>query len=151
MELTAFDKDLLNLLQGGIQFTAKPYEAMASQLGVAEEVVLTRLRELKAAGYIRKIGAFFNSDQLGYSGTLVAVRVVPEYLAEVAEKINEYPEITHNYQRRGDYGLWFTLITNNTDRRKKILGEIQSQRGVLSMMDLYSQKKYKIDVRFNLK
>ena len=60
MELTAFDKDLLNLLQGGIQFTAKPYEAMASQLGVAEEIVLTRLRELKAAGYIRKIRAFFN-------------------------------------------------------------------------------------------
>ena len=151
MELTAFDKELLNALQGGIEFVHKPYETMANKLGVSEERVLNRLTELKKAGYVRKIGAFFNSDKLGYSGTLIAVKVMDEYLDEVAERINEYPEVTHNYQRRGEYALWFTFITDRPERQAQVLAEVKALPGVVSLMDLYSQKKYKIDVRFKLK
>ena len=50
MELTAFDKQLLNILQGGVQFVPKPYEAMAEQLGVSEDRVISRLQELKKDG-----------------------------------------------------------------------------------------------------
>ncbi|MBR1697935.1 MAG: AsnC family transcriptional regulator [Anaerovibrio sp.] len=151
MELTTFDKQLLNILQGGVQFVPKPYEAMAEQLGVSEERVISRLQELKEKGFIRKLGAFFNSDKLGYNGTLVAAKIEPGHVADVAAKINEYPEITHNYQRSCGYGLWFTVITNSDDRRKQILSEIRSLPGVISLLDLYSQKKYKINVQFKLK
>ncbi|MCR5176774.1 MAG: Lrp/AsnC family transcriptional regulator [Anaerovibrio sp.] len=151
MELTSFDKQLLNELQGGIQFVSRPYELMAQKLGVSEQVVLERLDQLQQEGLIRKIGAFFNSDKLGYSGTLIAVKVQQQYIAQVASKINEYPEVTHNYQRSGDYALWFTLITNDAKRREHILTTVRNLPGVSALMDLYSQKKYKIDVRFQLK
>ena len=149
MELTAFDKQLLNILQGGVQFVPKPYEAMARQLGVSEDRVISRLQELKKDGFIRKVGAFFNSDKLGYSGTLVAAKIEPDYVEDVATKINEYPEITHNYQRSCGYVLWFTAITNNDERRNQILSEIRALPGVISLLD--SQKKYKINVQFKLK
>lgn len=151
MELTSFDKELLNKLQGGIPFVNRPYQVLADQLGVSEERVLKRVAELKESGFIRKLGAFFNSDRLGYKGTLIALKVEPDQLAEVAEKINEYPEVTHNYQRSGDYALWFTLITNSDERRQRILAEVRALPGIVSLMDLYSQKKYKIDVKFRLK
>ncbi|ORU00810.1 Heme biosynthesis [Anaerovibrio sp. JC8] len=151
MELTAFDKQLLNVLQCGVQFVPKPYEAMAQQLGVSEDRVISRLQELKKSGFIRKVGAFFNSDKLGYSGTLVAAKIEPEQVAAVAARINEYPEITHNYQRTCGYVLWFTAITHCDERRKQILAEIRQLPGVISLLDLYSQKKYKIDVQFKLK
>ncbi len=151
MELNSFDKQLLNILQAGIQFVPKPYETMANELGVSEEQVLSRLQELKSAGYIRKVGAFFNSDKLGYSGTLLAAKIEPDRVAEVAARINEYPEITHNYQRSGGYELWFTAITNSDERKNQILSEIRALPGVISLLDLYSQKKYKINVQFKLK
>ena len=35
--------------------------------------------------------------------------------------INQFPGITHNYQREGEYNLWFTLITPNERLRQDIL------------------------------
>lgn len=151
MELNAFDKQLLNILQSGVQFVPKPYVAMAEELGVSEDRVINRLQELKEAGYIRKLGAFFNSDKLGYSGTLVAAKIEPALVSEVANRINAYPEVTHNYQRTCGYMLWFTIITNCDERRRQILTDIRALPGVIRLLDLYSQKKYKINVQFRLK
>lgn len=151
MELTATDKKLLNLLQGNLQLVHRPFQQMGQELGLSEEQVLARLQQLKEAGYIRKIGAFFNSDKLGYRGTLVALQVKPELMEETARFINQFPGITHNYQREDAYNLWFTLITPNERLRQDILQQIQDLPGVEGLMDLSARKKYKINVQFKLK
>lgn len=151
LELTALDKKILNLLQGSLQLVPRPFQVIGDALGLTEEQVITRLQILKEAGYIRKIGAFFNSDELGYRGTLVALKVKPELMEETALFINQYPGITHNYQREGEYNLWFTLITPNECLRQDILAQIKALHGVEAMMDLSARKKYKINVQFTLK
>ena len=88
MELTAFDKSLLNLLQANLPVCSHPYAKLAEQLDTEEQVVLSRLQDLKAAGYLRRIGTFFDSNQLGYKGTLVALKVEPDRMQTVAEAIN---------------------------------------------------------------
>ena len=150
MELSTFDKSLLNLLQRNIPVCSRPFAKMAETLGADESFVLERVRELKAAGYLRRIGTFFNSDNLGYRGTLVALEVAPSEICAVAESINAYNEVTHNYEREGKFNLWFTLLTLNADREGKILQEIKSLRGVEDMINLKSNKKYKINVQFKL-
>ena len=150
MELSNFDKSLLNLLQGNIPVCRRPFAKMAETLGADESFVLERVRELKAAGYLRRIGTFFNSDNLGYRGTLVALEVAPSEIGAVAESINAYNEVTHNYEREGKFNLWFTLLTLNADREGKILQEIKSLRGVEDMINLKSNRKYKINVQFKL-
>ena len=60
----------------------------------------------------------------------------------VAKAINRYPGATHNYEREGRYNLWFTLLTPGLDKEHEILTE--------SMLNLKSQKKYKINVQFKL-
>ena len=150
MELTAFDKSLLNLLQANLPVCSHPYAKLAEQLGTEEQVVLSRLQDLKAAGYLRRIGTFFDSTRLGYKGTLVALKVEPDRMQMVAEAINRYPGATHNYEREGKYNLWFTLITPCVEREQAILSEVETLPGVESMLNLKSNKKYKINVQFKL-
>lgn len=150
MELTNFDKSLLNLLQGNLPVCSRPFAAMAEKLGTDEETVLQKIRDLKAAGYLRRIGTFFDSNKLGYGGTLVALKVEPSEIKTVAEVVNKYPGATHNYEREGKYNLWFTLLTPSQESETKILSEIKSVRGVEEMLKLKSNKKYKINVQFKL-
>ena len=149
-ELSIFDKSLLNLLQGNLPVCKRPFAKMAEKLGTDEETVISKIRELKAAGYLRRIGTFFDSTKLGYGGTLVALKVTPSEIQSVAEVVNKYPGATHNYEREGKYNLWFTLLTPNPESETKILSEIGSVRGVEEMLKLKANKKYKINVQFKL-
>ena len=149
--LTSFDKALLNILQTNLPLSERPFKVLADKLGSTEEKVITRLNELKEMGYIRKIGLFFDSAKLGYQGTLVAVKVSPQYMESVATVINEYNGVTHNYEREGDYNLWFTLITIDMEQQEKILNRIKSLPGVIDIISLPANKKYKVSVNFTLK
>jgi DNA-binding Lrp family transcriptional regulator len=158
MNLTDFDKALLNKIQTKLPIVSHPFALIAKELGVEEETVLKRLQELKDEGFIRKIGAFFNSEELGYVGTLVAVKVQPDFVRQVAEKINTYDGVTHNYERYdekatdlvGQYNLWFTLIVDNETLRTKVLDEISALPGVEQLVNLPAIQKYKVSVRFSL-
>lgn len=150
-ELTAFDKALLNLLQAHLPVCGHPFAKLGEELGTDEATVLAHVKALKEAGYLRRIGTFFNSAQLGYEGTLVALEVDEAAMQQVAEAINRYPGATHNYEREGKYNLWFTLLTPDRQMERKILREVEGLPGVRSMMNLKANKKYKINVQFRLK
>ena len=150
-ELSLFDKALLNLLQGNIPICSRPFAKMAEELGADEEKVISRLRELKAAGFLRRIGTFFDSNKLGYRGVLVALQVEQSAIGAVAEAINKISGATHNYEREGKFNLWFTLLTQSAEQEIKILSAIRAMNGVKKMLKLKSNKKYKINVQFKLK
>lgn len=79
-KLTDFDKELLNILQGNIPLVSRPFAYMAEKLGCGENEVIEEINLLKREGYVRRIGSFFNSDKLGYRGTLVALKVKRELM-----------------------------------------------------------------------
>ncbi len=151
MELTEFDKELLNELQKNLPIVSRPFAELAQKLEVEESFVIERIGVLKKEGFIRRMGAFFNSEQLGYEGTLVALKVEQDHMRPVAEKINNYSGVTHNYERAGSYNLWFTLLTPSLEDEKRILEEIQNLDGVEELRSFKSQKKYKINVQLALK
>ena len=99
MQLTQFDKLLLNVIQTGLPLTPSPFADIAAQLGTDEATVIDRISAMKAQGVIRRFGAFFDADSLGYKGWLVAVKVTPEFLPEVARAVNAWPQVTHNDER----------------------------------------------------
>jgi DNA-binding Lrp family transcriptional regulator len=148
--LTSFDKALLNIVQTDLPLTKRPFADLAARLDAEEATVLERLRYLKDNGYIRRMGPFFDSNKLGYLGTLVAVKVVPDKLAEVARFINDYPGVTHNYEREGEFNLWFALLTPDLCLQEQIIAVIQEQPGVERIINLPATKKYKVSVQFRL-
>lgn len=148
--LTSFDKALLNILQTGLPVAPQPYQAIARQLGCDEETVLSSLRRLKTQGYIRRMGAFFDSTRLGFVSTLVALKVQPEYVPSVAKAVNAYAGVTHNYERESEYNLWFAITQPDSGSLKQALAEISSLPGVEQLLDLPATQKFKVSVEFNL-
>ena len=46
---------------------------------------------MRSEGFIRRLGAVFDTRRLGYVSTLVAARIPPERLTEVAAVVSELP------------------------------------------------------------
>lgn len=148
--LSDFDKKILNAIQEDIPLVSCPFAAIAERLHTDETVLMERLKLLKEKGYLRRLGAYFDSEAIGYKGALVALRVPSSYLADVVEHVNRYDCVTHNYEREGEYNLWFTLQTSSEEQQRKIFDEIRVLHGVERMMVLPSLKKYKVRVQFQL-
>lgn len=148
--LTAFDKSLLNLIQTDLSFDKRPFAVLAEKLKTEESVVIERLTFLKEQGLIRRIGPFFDSTKLGYIGTLVALEVKEEYIPQVAEAINSYYGVTHNYEREGNLNLWFTLLSPDLGKQNEILETVRNLDGVVRLLNLPATKKFKVSVQFSL-
>jgi siroheme decarboxylase len=151
MMFTPLDKSILNIIQTRFPVAKRPFAVIAQIIGSEEKTVLTRIKWMKEKGLIRRIGPFFDSKKLGYCGTLVAVDVDPIYMQQVAEAINSYPGVTHNYEREGPFNLWFTLLSPNQEAQDRILHEIQILTGIQRMVNLPATNKIKVNVEFNLK
>lgn len=148
--LTAFDKKLLNLIQINLPLENRPFAVIAERLGSEESIVIERLKFLKEQGFIRRIGPFFDSNKLGYLGTLVALEVEPDSIPEVAAFINANDGVTHNYEREGSLNLWFTLFSHTMEKQKETLDEISKLPGVVRMLNLPATQKFKVSVQFTL-
>jgi DNA-binding Lrp family transcriptional regulator len=145
------DKKILMLLQKGIPFCNRPYQQMADEIGgISEEEVIRRIGVLKREHIIRRMSGFFNSRKLGYTSVLCAIRVPEEHIEEVAALLNRFPGITHNYLRQHTYNMWFTLISGSKEELDKILQIIEQDERVEKVLRFYSQKRFKIDVTFDL-
>jgi len=148
--LTAFDKRLLNIIQTDLPLESRPFAVLAARLGTEESVVIERLRFLKQHGFIRRIGPFFDSSKLGYIGTLVALEVEPCFIPQVAAVINSENGVTHNYERDGNFNLWFTLFSHQIEEQNEILERIGNLAGVVRLINLPATQKFKVSVQFTL-
>lgn len=150
MELTQFDKELLNLIQTGLPLTPAPFAAVAARLGCPEQQVLERLAQLRDAGVIRRLGAFFDAESLGYRGWLVAVKVEEISLPTVAQAVNAWPEVTHNDERDHEYNLWFTIQTRTDEEKEERLRQVASMPGVSAVFSLPTTDRFKVNVEFRM-
>ncbi|RPF46689.1 AsnC family transcriptional regulator [Thermodesulfitimonas autotrophica] len=148
--LSEAERRLLSAMQDGFLPVPEPFKELADRLGLTEEEVLGELRRLKAAGVIRRLGAIIDSRKIGYTGTLCAMKVPPERIPEVAQVINSFPEITHNYVREHTYNVWFTILAPSAQEIDRIIGEIKEKTGIQDFLNLPARRIFKIRVNFDL-
>ena len=144
--LTELDKRLLNDFQHGLVVSERPFTAMAQQLGISEDEVLQRLKDLKERGYITRVGPVFRPNRVGAS-TLAALAVPASDLDEVAALVSSYAEVNHNYEREHEFNLWFVLTAPDRDRIQEVLTEIQARTG-LEPIDLPMVRDFHINLGF---
>ncbi|HZU60027.1 MAG TPA: AsnC family transcriptional regulator, partial [Solirubrobacteraceae bacterium] len=140
------DKRLLNLMQGSFPIARRPYQHVASQLGMSEEAVIARVQELIDERIIRQVTPIFDTRALGYSSMLVAAKVDPENPWRAANIINEHPGVSHNYLRNHEFNIWFTIATEpdsplGLEGTLDVLGELA---GAQSIRQLPTLKLFKI-------
>ncbi len=147
--MDAADLDLLNGFQRDFPLTPEPFRDIAGQLGRSEAEVLAALRRWQEDGKISRVGAVFATRKLGVS-TLAALAVPPTRLEAVARRVNDYPEVNHNYQREHDFNLWFVLTAASSARLQEILSDIEEQTG-LPLLDLPLLDAFHVDLAFDLR
>lgn len=144
------NKILLNLLQENFPIDSRPFLVLGELIGICEDEVINRIRMLIEKGYIRRIGGVFDSRRLGYFSTLCAISVPDHKIDIVADIINGYSCVTHNYIRNGSFNMWFTLIAYSQERVEEILEEIKKKTGINEILNLPSEKVYKIKTNFSI-
>jgi len=144
------DKKILNRVQSNFPVESRPFAVLGDELGLSEKEVLERVKKLKEKGYIRHLGPIFNPRAIGYVSTLCTMKAPSERIDEIAEVINSFPEVTHNYLRDHQYNIWFTLIARNDDRIQKIIDKIKERVGVEEILNLPAEHFFKLKVKFNI-
>lgn len=148
LALDALDRRLLDGFQRGFPLVPRPFAAVADRLGVAESEVISRLERLHQAGAVSRVGPVLEPRRLGAS-TLAAMAVPPGRVAEVAELVNAFPEVNHNYERAHRINLWFVLTAADEERLAAVMAEIQHRTGI-DVLDLPMLEEYHIDLGFSL-
>jgi siroheme decarboxylase len=144
--LDEFDKKLLDTMQGKFRIVPRPYAEVATLLGVEEETVLTRVRELIEQRIIRQVTPIFDTRALGYQSMLVAAKVDPEHPWRPAKIVNEHPGVSHNYLRNHEFNMWFTVATE-PDSPLGLDGTLEvlkQETGAESVRQLPTLKLFKI-------
>ena len=148
--MDSLDRRLLNMIQADFPIAPRPYSALGERLGITEDEVLERVRGLVESGIVRKIGPSFDTIKLGHASTLVAAKVPPERIEEVAGIVSSFPEVTHNYGRDFQYNLWFTLVCRDAAEIERTLEEIKSRTGISDVHSLPARRVFKVKVNFEL-
>jgi len=149
LSLDQIDRLILNEIQRNFPITHRPYLALARKLKLKEKEIFARVQRMHAAGIIRRMGASFGARAMGFTSTLCAAKVPVAKLPKFIEVVNSYPGVTHNYERAGDYNIWFTLIAPTAQKIEKIIKEISRRTGVKKILNLPASKIIKIAVDFN--
>jgi len=101
------ERRLAAAVAGGLPLVEKPYEAVARELGLAEDEVLALLAKMLAEGRIRRIGAVIRHRRLGYDANAMAVWDVPDAeAAAVGRALARHPGVTLCYRRARALPHW---------------------------------------------
>lgn len=144
------DRRLLEMVQEEFPLKARPFLALGEALGIGEEEAIRRAGRLRDLGIIRRIGPVLDMRRLGFSGVLVALPVSDGKMEEVAQIVNGFQEISHNYLRPNEtrFNMWFTISASQA-RIEEILSEIKEKTG-LDQLVLPTERIFKIGVRFDI-
>tara|TARA_R110002073_G_scaffold46_4_gene843 strand:- start:7119 stop:8294 length:1176 start_codon:yes stop_codon:yes gene_type:complete len=144
----ALTQALLCHYQRDFPLVSKPFQLIAESLGSNEQAVLEKLNTLKEVNVLTRIGPIFDHKRAGAS-LLAAVSVPEQQGQKIAEIINRYPEVNHNYGREHVYNLWFVVTAPDKTHLDETLVHMEKAIG-FSILRLPMVKSYYIDLGFQL-
>ena len=149
LQLEKLDKQICDRLQRGLNIVRRPFADIAGEFGIGEDKILSRVDYLLKKGVIRRLAAMINYRSLGRASTLVAAAVEADRIEEVAGVISGLENVSHNYQRKNYYNLWFTLQGRDEadidGQLKKLSAELK-----VDFKSLPVERFFKLDVNFDI-
>lgn len=140
------DRRIINVLQDGFPVVERPFAAAGRAVGTGEEELLARIAHLLGDGTLSRFGPLYNADRMGGAFTLCAMSVPAAQFERVAEIVNAYPEVAHNYERAHRLNMWFVIATDAPEGIARAVDSIERSTG-LAVLELPKLDEYFIGMR----
>ena len=146
------DSQILHELQYNFPLSERPYEVIAARLKLSKEDIWNRIQIMLDEGVIRRMGASFDSNKLGFRSTLAAVSVDVKLVDRASDIIGQFHEVTHSYLRNDAFNIWFTLIAVDNNKIENILEQIRKSLSLdrSNVLNLPMKRLFKLDARFRV-
>jgi len=147
--MDAVNRRIINAFQGGFPIAERPYAEAAKRVGIEEDELIERIEQMLEAGTLTRFGPLYNAEAMGGALTLAALAAPVERYDEVAEIVNGFPEVAHNYERAHALNMWFVIATDDPARAATAIDEIEAKTG-LTVYDMPKEEEFFIGLHFNL-
>ncbi len=142
------DLRLLRLSQDGLAMIDRPYLHLGKMLGISEEEVIDRLKELERVGIIRRFAATIGHRALGITANAMIIwRTPPSEVERVGEIFASFEAVTHCYERATapdwPYNLYTMVHSRSKEECIEIANELSRASGINDFNILFSEREYK--------
>jgi DNA-binding Lrp family transcriptional regulator len=142
------DRRLIARLCGDIDESLTPFATLASETGLPEMEVLSRLRHYREVGAMRRFGAVLRQTQAGFPANGLSLWQVPaEDRTRVAALLSAHPAITHCYERPSwpdwPFSLYAMLHAHSHAECQAQVDTLAARAGVTDYQLLFSRREYK--------
>jgi DNA-binding Lrp family transcriptional regulator len=140
------DRAIVNALQGGFPICDEPYAAVAHALGIGEQALIDRLRALLERGVLTRFGPLYQVERMGGSFVLAALSAPEADFDRLADLVNAFPEVAHNYRREHRLNMWFVLATASPAQVPEVAQRIEAATG-LHVHLFPKEREYFVELR----
>jgi len=123
------DRKIINQLQRGFPICEQPYQEAAESIGISESELIQRIEALLKDKTLTRFGPMYQIEKAGGAFTLAAMKIPEDVFDKVAEQVNQFPEIAHNYERTHELNMWFVLGTESPEEIASVIKNIEEATG----------------------
>ena len=144
--MDAIDREIINRYQGDFPVVDRPFLALAEVLGVSEDEVMSRIQAMLDNGTLTRFGPLYNIDRMGGIFSLCAMQVPEPDFEQVAEQVNAFAEVAHNYARDHSLNMWFVVAAESKQALRQTLDRIEHSTG-LKVYNFPKQREFYVNFR----
>lgn len=146
--LTDLEKRIVASIQGDIPITERPYREIANILGITEDVLLEKLKDLCKRGVIRRFGATLRHQKSGFEANAMVAWMVDEgRIDEVGDTLASFRQVSHCYRRNPangwPYNLYTMIHAANEEACVEIVRTMSDEAAVDTYTLLFSRRELK--------
>lgn len=143
------DREIINHFQGGFPVVERPFKVLADKLEIQESELMTRIRFMLDDGILTRFGPLYNIDKMGGTFSLCALEAPEDTFDQIAEKVNKFPEVAHNYQRAHRLNMWFVIAAESQDALTDTLARIEAATGI-KVFNFPKQREFYVNFRLSV-
>lgn len=145
-DIDATDKAIINRLQDGFPLCEAPFAAVATELGMGEAELIARIDSLLHRRILSRFGPMYDADRFGGYVTLAAMQIDEADFERVAELVNSFSEVAHNYRREHTFNMWFVVSAESRRQAEAVLDRIEAQSG-LAVYNMPKEEEFYVGLK----
>ncbi len=142
------DRTIINTLQRGFPVVAEPFAVVAKDLGIDQIELIQRIQALLDGKILTRFGPMYHAERLGGGVTLAAMAIPWEEFEEIADQVNAFPQVAHNYARDHTLNMWFVLATESPEEIGATIQRIEEITGY-RVYNLPKRKEFFLGLHFS--